>query len=89
MGRTLPTANMAALLEEERWRDFRRALRREDRELFDDLWVSAKHHIQAGQFAGSLVPFHAMLLSMMLEVKKENRALQRELDEQKKRWQNT
>ena len=37
MGRTLPTYNMLILqeLEKEEWRKFRRALRKEDQEIFD------------------------------------------------------
>ncbi len=47
MGRTLPSATMVFDGEAARWGKFRRALRREDQEVFDTLFLAARRHIAA------------------------------------------
>lgn len=71
MGRTIATFNMAAQHEQQTWADFRRALRTEDRDAFDALWIAVRRHMQAGQQAARLVPFDAMLMAMLIEHQKE------------------
>lgn len=73
MGRTLPTYNMLILqeLEKEEWRKFRRALRKEDQEIFDELFIAPKTQMQAGAYASNARPFETMLLCMLIELKKE------------------
>ena len=70
MGRTLPTQIQILHLAEEEWKDFRRALRLEDREAFDALWSYARHHAAASSMASRLLPFEAQCLSMMVELEK-------------------
>lgn len=47
MGRTNPTYRDVLTGIEERWRDFRRALRRRDQVRFDDLFTYARTHADA------------------------------------------
>ena len=78
MGRTLPTYNMLILqeLEKEEWRKFRRALRKEDQEIFDELFIAPKTQMQAGAYASSARPFEMMLICMLIELKKELKVLE-------------
>jgi hypothetical protein len=71
MGRTLPSATVVLMQEEAAFARFRRALRRSDQLALDDLFVAARQHIAAVQFASHALPFEVYLLSMLLEEHKE------------------
>lgn len=71
MGRTVPTYRLALEAMAQQWNDFRRALRREDREAFDSLLNKARMHASASTYAISLDPTESALLSMLLEHEKE------------------
>ena len=71
MGRTLPTASVAIMQEEAAFARFRRALRRSDQVALDDLFISARQHLAAAQYAAHALPFEVFLLSMLLEEHKE------------------
>ena len=73
MGRTLPTMIQYIHFEEEQWKSYRRALRQEDRELFDTLWQYVRHFAVSSQIANRPIPFESLLLSMILGVLKELR----------------
>ena len=47
MGRTVLSFTQELSREEESWKGFRRALRRVDRELFDELFAAARYHTAA------------------------------------------
>jgi len=76
MGRTLPTQTM--LLEEERlrWQKFRRALRKEDQVVLDEMLDDARRHIQASAYASWATPYEAMLVAMILEERKRIKDLE-------------
>ena len=57
--------------EEAAFARFRRALRRSDQVALDDLFVSARQHLAAAQYASHALPFEVMLLAMLLEEHKE------------------
>ena len=71
MGRTLPSATMVFMQEEAAFGRFRRALRRSDQLALDDLFVGARQHLAATQYAAHALPFEVMLLAMLLEEHKE------------------
>jgi len=71
MGRTLPSATIVFQQEEAAFGRFRRALRRSDQLALDDLFVSARQHLAAAQYAAHALPFEVFLLSMLLEEHKE------------------
>ncbi len=71
MGRTLPSATQVFLQEEQAFARFRRALRRSDQVALDDLFVSARQHTAAAQYASHALPFEVILLAMLLEEHKE------------------
>jgi hypothetical protein len=66
MGRTLPTVVQTLHLERDSWKDFRRALRREDQEIFDGLWRHARRHAAPLSMASRPVPMEGILMAMLL-----------------------
>ena len=67
MGRTLPTTTQVILDEQQAFRNFRRALRREDQVVFDALFARARKHIMAINQADHVLPFEAILMAMLVE----------------------
>ncbi len=68
MGRTVKTASMLIADEARRWGDFRKALRKRERESFDTLIAYSKSHFSAISNSGLADPFEAIVLSMLLEL---------------------
>lgn len=75
MGRTVPTYRMHLESVLSSWTDYRRALRKKDRELFDRLTVKARQHASAASFCAHLDPLETALLSILLEMEREMEAL--------------
>ena len=80
MGNVTPTITDLLHTEEANLARFRRALRREDQVVFDDLFVAAYKHRAAAAYAGHLLPFETFLLSMQIEDHKEVMRLRREVE---------
>jgi hypothetical protein len=70
------------ILEEEltQWKDYRRALRKKDQEVFDELLKQARTHSSASGYHVTTNIFEPMVLTMILEQKKEINRLKKELD---------
>ena len=81
MGRTLRTFTQLVHSEVERWKKFRRTLRKEDQTALDELFSAARYHSVAGAYASNAVPFEAMLLAMLLEEHKDVRRLRQKVSE--------
>ena len=71
MGRTLPSITQTFLREQEGFSRFRRALRRSDQHVLDELFVAARKHLAAASYASDALPFETFLLSMLIEEHKE------------------
>ncbi|MEN6570988.1 MAG: hypothetical protein ABFD24_04015 [Anaerolineaceae bacterium] len=71
MGRTLPSITMEFMQEQEAFSRFRRALRRSDQLVLDDLFASARNHLAAAAYAANALPMETFLLAMLLEEHKE------------------
>lgn len=86
MGRTLPAIAQVFLQEQESFARFRRALRRGDQLVLDDLFAQAQQHLAAAAYAAHALPFEVILLAMLLEEHKQvmhlRQALERLQDEQ-------
>ncbi|WP_277543669.1 hypothetical protein [Haloarcula laminariae] len=67
MGRTNPTYRDALRAIEERWADFRRALRRRDQSHFDQLFEYAREHADASGLLNHQNPLVPALFSIDLE----------------------
>ena len=67
MGRTNHTHRDALRATESRWADYRRALRRRDREHLDALFDHARAHADAGDYRNHPEPMVAVLVAAALE----------------------
>ncbi|WP_148416394.1 hypothetical protein [Haloferax sp. KTX1] len=67
MGRTNPTFRDALRAIEERWGEYRRALRRRDQPRFDQLFTYAREHADASGLLNHQNPMLPSLLSVDLE----------------------
>ncbi|MEO8399574.1 MAG: hypothetical protein ABI550_07140 [Ignavibacteriaceae bacterium] len=70
MGRTNPTFTGLINQQEAQWQKFRKALRKEDQEIFDDLFTAPKKHLAACFYAINPFPFENIIMSMLLEERK-------------------
>lgn len=84
MGSVTPTITDILLAEEANLAKFRRALRREDQVVFDDLFAAAYKHRAAAAYAGHLLPFETFLLAMQIEDHKEMMHLRAEIENLRK-----
>jgi len=80
MGRTLPTTTQIILDEQQAFAQFRRALRREDQQTFDELFARARQHGMAINQANHVLPFEAILLAMVVELMGEILALKTQIN---------
>lgn len=71
MGRTLPSITQSLSEEQASFSRFRRALRRSDQLVLDELFVAARQHLAAAAYAANLLPMETFLLSMLLEEHKD------------------
>jgi hypothetical protein len=79
MGRTIVPYSRQILQIEDSLDEFRRALRKPDQKIFDELIRTAKLQVQAGVMAASPYPIDSMLLTMIIQLKKEVGVLQEEV----------
>ena len=80
MGRTAPTYRMLTESEIGKWNEFRKALRKRDREAFDKLMIKVRMHASASSYMASLDVFDAMSMAILLEHEKELTQLKKEID---------
>jgi hypothetical protein len=79
MGRTVPTFVQLIEQNAERWKKFRRALRREDQPHFDRLFVRVRCYTQAATYQCHDNPMEAILLSIALDQEKRLDAVEKVL----------
>ncbi|MFN0085002.1 MAG: hypothetical protein ACKVX9_06410 [Blastocatellia bacterium] len=81
MGRTLlPFSNVLAE-QQQRLSKFRRSLRKQDQELFDELFERARLHVQAAVQAANPDPMESIFLSVLIEMLREERRLRSRVDD--------
>jgi hypothetical protein len=76
MGRTQTSITQQIEIEEEAFIPFRRALRKADQEIFDELFAAAKFHRAAAGLASRALPMESILFSMLIEERKISKHLQ-------------
>lgn len=69
---------MTLQAEEDAWKHFRRALRKEDQEAFDALWRFARYHAAPASMASRAMPFEAALMAMLVAVERQLLEIERE-----------
>jgi hypothetical protein len=80
MGRTLPSIAQTFQIEEEAWKDFRRALRKEDQEAFDALWRLVRRHAAPAAMASRPMPFESAVMAMLVGLQRSLLDLKKEKD---------
>ena len=79
MGRTVPTFTNIIDSELASWSKFRRGLRKDEQELFDELFRAAKQHLAENFYAMRAIPFESIMMSIALEQRKLIRQLEQRL----------
>ena len=79
MGKTVPSYRVALEHEIQRWNGFARALRKEEREAFNQLMDICKNYASAASCATRPVLFEAMTMTMLLDQQKKINQLQKKL----------
>lgn len=83
MGRTVLAYSMQLEILEKRLGAFRRGLRREDQELFDDILRAGKNQVQSGVLASCPNPSDPVFFAALIELKRELNEQKRCLDERR------
>jgi hypothetical protein len=81
MGRTVLPIAQIIQQERDEWTKFRRVLRQEDQQAFDQLFDIAKYHSPAFAYASRPVPTEAVFMSILLEHQKIIQRLRERLEE--------
>ena len=79
MGKTVESYRMDLDHEVQRWSGFARALRKEDRVVFDQLMDTCRNFASAGSNATRPVLFEAMVMSVLLHQQKSLNKLEKML----------
>lgn len=85
MGRTVPSYRQALENEIERWRSFRKALRRKDAEAFDRMMNACRLFASAGSMATRPILLEAMFMSILLHQEKTLMEIEERLDKLEKK----
>jgi hypothetical protein len=83
MGRTVPTFTNVIDAEMASWSKFRRGLRKDDQEAFDDVFRAARLHLAENFYAMRTIPFESLMMSIVVEQQKTIRRLEEELQKLK------
>ena len=79
MGKTVPSYRVALEHEIQRWKGFARALRKEEREAFNQLMDMCKNYASAASCATRPVLFEAMAMTILLDQQKKINQLEKKL----------
>jgi hypothetical protein len=71
----MPSAMQVFDSEAARWAKFRRALRREDQDTLDELFIEARRQVAAISYIANPIPMEAILLAMLLGERRSLKAL--------------
>lgn len=85
MGRTVASYRQALENEIKKWNAFRKALRAEDREAFDQMMSECRLHASAGSMATRPFLLEAMFMSILLEQQKALQEIKKKIDAIEKR----
>jgi hypothetical protein len=79
MGRTVPSYRIALEEEIERWKGFAAALRKDDKETFDQLMDMCRSYAMASGNACNPIIFEPMIISILLAQQKKLHTLENQL----------
>ena len=79
MGRTIASITQTWQEEEAALNRFKRALRKDDQIILDELLVMSRLHLAEASYASNLYPLDMYLIAILIEVYKQLKATQRQL----------
>jgi hypothetical protein len=80
MGKTIESYRIALDMEIQRWNNFTRALRSDDKEAFEQMMDTCRNYASAGSNATRPILFEPMIMSILLHQQKRLNKLEKELD---------
>jgi hypothetical protein len=80
MGRTVLPFSMVLAEQQKRLGHFRRSLRKQDQELFDELFERARLHVQAAVQAANPEPMESIFISVLIEMLREEKHMRARVD---------
>ena len=81
MGRTIPSFRIASAMEKEEWRAFRKALDKEDRRIFDDMFDISILYNSASVYSAKYVRIHPIFMSVIFHHYKQLLRISEELNQ--------
>ena len=81
MGRTIPSFRIASVMEKEEWKSFRKALDKEDRKIFDDMFAISILYNSASSYSAKYVRIYPILMSIIFHHYKQLLEMSEELDQ--------
>ena len=88
MGRTVLPFSMVLAEQQKRLAQFRRSLRKQDQELFDEIFERARLHVQAGVQSSNPDPMESIFISVFIEMLRDVRHLKARVGELEKELRN-
>jgi hypothetical protein len=79
MGRTIPSFRMASIEEQKEWKEFRRALDKKDRKVFDDMFSICHLYNSACSFVAKPIRIHPIFMSIIFHHYKKLEKIKEEL----------
>jgi hypothetical protein len=84
MGRTVEPYSIVLAGQKKRLNKFRRTLRKQDQELFDEIFERARLHVQAGVQSSNPDPMESIFISVFIEMLRDVRHLKARVGELEK-----
>ena|SRR5688572_5964334 len=85
MGRTIPSFRIASVMEKEEWKAFRKALDKEDRKVFDDMFAISILYNSASVYSTKFVRIHPIFMSIIFHHYKQLLRISEELNQMKRK----
>lgn len=85
MGKSVPTFRKELERIESEWKKFRKALRADEKEMFDELFNKAKQHASAAQYQANPDPIESIFFSIILEQQMEIDRLKRKIGDKSRK----
>lgn len=83
MGRTIPSFRIASVMEKEEWKAFRKALDKEDRKVFDDMFAISILYNSASVYSAKFVRILPIFMSIIFHHYKQLLRISEELNQMK------
>ena len=83
MGRTIPSFRLASVEEQKEWKEFRQALDKKDRKVFDDMFSISHLYNSASSFAAKPIRINPIFMSIIFHHYKQLMEIREDLEKRK------